>query len=153
MQCTKNKPYELLKTENWLAARVSFSAISPVWKVSNLQLYRCENLLQNSRVRCELCCSGQEMPCGKEQHVEVDQRYDTEELCNQAMKGTLFGFLQVDIHVPDELTDKFSEFCLLFVVDSVPDESIPSSMREYQINKETPWSYACQQDLTFPCIL
>ena len=35
-------------------------------------------------------CSGQEMPCGKEQYVEVDQPNDTEELCNQIMSGELF---------------------------------------------------------------
>ena len=72
------------------------------------------------------------MPCSKEEYVEVDQPYDTEELRNQVMKGMLFGFPQVDIHVPDELIDKFSKFCPLFVVDSIPGELIPSHMREYQ---------------------
>ena len=75
-------------------------------------------------------CTGQEMPCGKEEYVEVDRPNETEVLCNQVMKGTLFGFLQVDIHIPDELIDKFSEFCPLFVVDSI--QSNPSHMREYQ---------------------
>ena len=45
---------------------------------------------------------------------------------------TLFGFLQVDIHILDELTDKFTEFCPLYVVDSLPDELIPSHMCKYQ---------------------
>ena len=40
--------------------------------------------------------------------------YDMVELCNQVMKGTLFGLNQVDIYVPDELIDKLSNFCLLF---------------------------------------
>ena len=79
-----------------------------------------------------LCCSGQEMLCGKEEHVEVDRPDDMEELCNQVMRGELFRFLQVDIHVLNELTDKFSEFCPLFVVDSIPDESIPTHMKECQ---------------------
>ena len=35
-----------------------------------------------------------------------------EELCNQVMRGELFGFLQVDIHVPDYSKERFSEFCL-----------------------------------------
>ena len=78
-----------------------------------------------------LYCSGQEMPCGKEQYVGVDQPNDMEELYNQVMNGELFGFLQVDIHIPDELIDKFSEFCPLFVMDSIPDELIPSLMHEY----------------------
>ena len=79
-----------------------------------------------------LYCSRQEIPCGKEEYIEVDQPYDTLELCNQVMKGTLFRFLQVDIHVLDELIDKFSEFCPLFVMESIPDELIPSHMHEYQ---------------------
>ena len=63
------------------------------------------------------------MPCGKEEYVEVIK----------VIKGTLFGFLQVDIHILDELIDKFSEFCPLFIMDSIPDELIPSHMCEYQI--------------------
>ena len=50
------------------------------------------------------------------------------ELCNKVMNRKLFGFFQVDTHAPDELTDKFSEFCLLFVVDSIPEELIPGHM-------------------------
>ena len=37
MQCAKSKAYELLKTA-WLAAQLSSSVISRVWKVLNLQL-------------------------------------------------------------------------------------------------------------------
>ena len=48
------------------------------------------------------------------------------------MRGELFGFLQVDIHVPNELIDKFREFCPLFVVDTIPEELIPRHMKEYQ---------------------
>ena len=55
---------------------------------------------------------------------------DREELCNQVIKGMVFSFFQVDI--PYEFIDKFSEFCPLFVVDSIPDELIPSQMPEYQ---------------------
>ena len=39
---------------------------------------------------------------------------------------------QVGIHIPDELIDEFSEFCPLFIVDSIPDEIIPSHIKEYQ---------------------
>ena len=80
-----------------------------------------------------LYCFGQEMPCSKEEYVEVDQPYDMEELRNQVMKGMLFGFLQVDIYVLNELIDKFSRFCPLFVVDSIPDELISSHVRVYQM--------------------
>ena len=77
-----------------------------------------------------LNCSRQQMPCGKQGYVEIDQPNDTEESCNQVMNKELFLFLQVDIHVANELIDKFSEFCPLFVVDSIPDKLIPSHMKE-----------------------
>ena len=80
-----------------------------------------------------LYCSRQETPCNKEEYIEVDRPNDMKELCNQVMNRELFGFLQVDIHIPDELIDKFSEFCPLLIVDSIPDELIPSHMREYQM--------------------
>ena len=73
------------------------------------------------------------MPSSKEQYVEVDQPNDTEELCNQVMSGELFRFLQVDIHVPNELIDKFSNSVQSFVNGSIPDKLIPSHMREDQI--------------------
>ena len=61
------------------------------------------------------------MPCGKEQYVEVNWPNDMDDLCNQVMSGELFRLLQIDIHVPNELMDKFSEFCPLLVRDSIPD--------------------------------
>ena len=45
------------------------------------------------------------MLCSKEQYIEANQPNDTEDLCNQVMSGKFFRFLQVDIHVPDELID------------------------------------------------
>ena len=41
------------------------------------------------------------------------------------LKGKVFGFAKVDIKVPDELYDKFSEMRLLLVVQEVPDRDIP----------------------------
>ena len=72
------------------------------------------------------------MPCGKEEYVETSLKESCKELCDQVLRGELFGFLQVDIHVPDELIDKFSEFCLLFIVDTIPNKLIPRHMHEYQ---------------------
>ena len=64
-----------------------------------------------------LYCSGQRMPCGKEQYVKVECPKDPEELCNKVMKGELFWFLQVDIHVPDYLRKGSvnSAPCLLWI--------------------------------------
>ena len=45
--------------------------------------------------------------------------------------GSLFGFAQVDIEVPEDLFEKFSEVSPLFVVQEIPDEQIPEHMHEY----------------------
>ena len=55
-----------------------------------------------------------------------------QELRNQVMKGVLFGFLLVDIHVPEDLKERFSEFCPLFIVDIILKEMILSHMKAYQ---------------------
>ena len=86
------------------------------WDASSLYLY----------------CSGQEMPCGKESYIEVSNPRIIKDLCDKVMMGELFGFLQVDIHVPDGLLEKFSEFSLLFIVDEVPKDKIPQHMKDYQ---------------------
>ena len=72
------------------------------------------------------------MPGDNEEYIEVNGSYDTEEFCTQVMKGMLFGFLQVDIHILNERIVKFREFCPFFVMDSIPGELIPSHMCEYQ---------------------
>ena len=48
------------------------------------------------------------------------------------LKGKVFGFAQVDIEVPDELYDKFSEISPLFVVQEIPDRDIPQEMKIYK---------------------
>ena len=46
--------------------------------------------------------------------------------------GELFGFLQVDIHIPDVLQEKFSEFSLLFIIDSIPEDLVAQHMKDYR---------------------
>ena len=77
------------------------------------------------------------MPCGNEEYVEIEKPNDPElieKLCKDILEDKLFGFLQVDIHVPDNLKEKFSEFSPLFVVDSVPENMIPKYIKDYQKN-------------------
>ena len=136
-QYTKDKPYELPKTSVAGSLSTVFwqyheSGESRIRSHYNTDAKICAIVIGFDANSLYLYCSEQEMPCRKEEYIEVDRPNDMEELCNQVMKGTLFGFLQVNIHIPGELIDKFSEFCPLFVVDSIPDESIPSHMKEYQ---------------------
>ena len=86
------------------------------WDASSLYLY----------------CSGQEMLCGKESYVEGSNPRIIKDLCDKVLTGELFGFLQVHIHVPDGLLEKFSEFSPLFIVDEVPEDKIPQHMKDYQ---------------------
>ena len=66
------------------------------------------------------------MPCGKEEYIEIEKPNDPE------LIEKLFVFLQVDIHVLDNLKEKFSEFSSLFVVDSVPENMIPKHIKDNQ---------------------
>ena len=72
------------------------------------------------------------MPCGKESYIEVSNPRIIKDLCDKVMTSELFGFLQVDIHIPDGLLEKFSEFSPLFIVDEVPEDKIPQHMKDYQ---------------------
>ena len=46
--------------------------------------------------------------------------------------GELFGFLQVDIYVHNELLEKFSEISPLFIIDEVPENQISHHMKDCQ---------------------
>ena len=48
------------------------------------------------------------------------------------LENKFFGFAQVDIEVPHNLKDKFSEMPPLFVVDEIPDNCIPEEMKLYK---------------------
>ena len=79
-----------------------------------------------------LYCLGDEMPCGKEEYVEVKDSNNTEvidRICKAVVNDNLFGFLQVDIYVPEELKEKFREFSPLFVVDEVSEDKVPQHMK------------------------
>ena len=86
-----------------------------------------------------LYCSGDIMPCGKDTLVVNKKPFDQKRIAKfskDVLKGKVFGFAQVDIEVPDELYDKFSEMSPLFVVQEIPDRDIPEEMKIY---KEKNW--------------
>ena len=132
-QCAKNRLYELLMTSMVGRPSIIFCWYHESGKTQiRNDVKICAKVVGCNVNSLYLYCSGQEMPCGKEQYVKVDYPNDMEELCNQVMSRELFGFFQVNIHVPDEIMDKFSGLCPLFVMDRIPDELIPSHMQEYQ---------------------
>ena len=82
-----------------------------------------------------LHCSGNVMPCGKETLTVNRKPYDQKQIAKfskDAFNGNVFGFVQVDIEVPDELYGKFSEITPLFVVQEIPDGSLPEEMKIYK---------------------
>ena len=50
----------------------------------------------------------------------------------RCFKKKILGFAQVDIEVPAEVYDKFSEMLPLFVVQETPDCAIPKEMKIYK---------------------
>ena len=48
------------------------------------------------------------------------------------LKGKVFGFVRVDIEVPDELYDNFREMSWLFVVKGISNCAIPEEMKIYK---------------------
>ena len=82
-----------------------------------------------------LYCSGDVMPCGKETLVVNKKPFDQKRITKfsrHVLKGKVFGFVQVDIEVPDEVYDNFSEMPPLFVVQEISDCDIPEKMKIYQ---------------------
>ena len=72
------------------------------------------------------------MPCGKDTLVENEKWFDQKRIAKSSkdvLKGKVFGFAQVDIELPDERYDKFSEMAPLFLVQEIPDCDIPEKMK------------------------
>ena len=79
--------------------------------------------------------SGDVMPCGKDTLVVNKKPFDQKRIARfskDILKEKVFGFTQVDIEVPDELHDKFSEMSPLFVVQEIPDRDIPDEIKIYK---------------------
>ena len=69
----------------------------------------------------------QDFPCGKEKlfkYPAPKSRRNLKILTRVVQNNDCFGFAQVDIEVPKELHEKFSEMSPLFVVMEIPDEQI-----------------------------
>ena len=97
----KNKSYELLKTGMAGGPSIVFCQYHESGK-SQIHSHQYTDANTSNSVigfyanSLYLHCSGQEMPCSKEEYVEVDQPYDTKELCKQVINRELLRFLQVE---------------------------------------------------------
>ena len=82
-----------------------------------------------------LYCSGDVMSCGKDMLVLDKKPFDQKQIIKfskDILKGNVFGFAHVDIEVPQELYDKFSQVTPLFIVQEINDGGIPEEMKIYK---------------------
>ena len=82
-----------------------------------------------------LYCSGDVMPCGKDKLTVIEKPYvkmQIQTFERNVLEDKFFGFAQVDIKVPHNLKEKFSEMPPLFVMDEIPDNCIPEEMKLYK---------------------
>ena len=159
--CTKNEAYEMLTTGMIGGPSIVFCRYAEAG-VSRIRSHRyidsaagkageagaklradaktCRAVLGLDANSLYLYCSGQEMPCGKEKVFSERQRSwskpsgEKDEIIQNVLNDKLFGFFQVDIEVPEQLLDKFSEFSPLFILSEVPEDQIPQHMHAYKIN-------------------
>ena len=129
--CTKNEAYEMLTTgmiggPSIVFCRYAEAGVSKIRShiYSRADAKICLSVQGLDANSLYLFCSGQEMPCGKEKvfHCDSDEASEAEIIQN-VLNNKLFGFFQVDIEVPEQLREHFSEFSPLryFRSSRVPD--------------------------------
>ena len=138
--CTKNEAYEMLTTgmiggPSIVFCRYAEAGVSQIRSHIYEDAKTCRAVLGLDANSLYLFCSGQEMPCGKEK-VFSSNPEEKDELIQNVLNDKLFGFFQVDIEVPEQLLDKFSEFSPLFILSEVPESQIPQHMHAYKRNTE-----------------
>ena len=85
--------------------------------------------------------------------TEVRRTLDTikikslEQILSEVQNECLFGCVEVDIHVPDHVKEKFSEMCLIFKNICVSCDDIGDFMKayteEHDITTQPPRSLTC----------
>ena len=137
--CTKNEAYEMLKTgmiggPSIVFCRYAEAGVSKIRSHIHKKAKTCQAVLGFDANSLYLFCSGREMPCGKDKVFHCDNEQKRDEIIQNVLNDTLFGFFEVDIEVPERQRDKFSEFSPLFILGEVPEDQIPQHMKNYKIN-------------------
>ena len=135
-ECTKNEAYELLQTGMVGGPAIVFSRYHER-DVTGIRSHQyespklCKTVLGFDANMFYPSTLMLDFPCGKEKLFKVptpEAKHNLEILTRGVQSGLLFGFAQVDIEVPLELHDKFSEMAPLFVVTEIPDDQISEHM-------------------------
>ena len=134
----KNEAYEMLTTgmiggPSIVFCRYAEAGVSQIRSHIYEDAKTCRAVLGLDANSLYLFCSGQEMPCGKEKVFSTNPE-EKDKLIQNVLNDKFFGFFQVDIEVPEQLMDKFSEFSPLFILSEVPEDQIPQHMQDYKIN-------------------
>ena len=136
--CTKNEAYEMLTTgmiggPSIVFCRYAEAGVSQIRSHIYEDAKTCRAVLGLDANSLYLFCSGQEMPCGKEKVFQANPE-EKDKIIQNVLNDKLFGFFQVDIEVPEQLLDKFSEFSPLFILSEVREDQILQHMQDYKIN-------------------
>ena len=138
-KCTKNEAYELLQMGMVGGPAIVFCRYHER-NVTGIRSHvyekprNCKTILGYDANMLYPSTLTQDFPCGKEKLFKVPTlgaKHNLEVLTRGVQNGSLFGFAQVDIEVPEKLFEKFSEMSPLFVVQEIPNDQIPEHMHEY----------------------
>ena len=138
--CEKTAAYELLRTGMVGGPAQVFTRCMKKTSHARPHLYEEKSKLTKSIIgydanRLYFYCSGDVMPCGKDTLVVNKKLFDQKRIVKfskDVLKRNVLGFAQVDIEVPEQLYDKFSEMLPLFVFQEIPDRDIPEEMKIYK---------------------
>ena len=140
---TKNEAYEMLTTgmiggPSIVFCRYAEAGVSQIRSHIYQHAKTCRAVLGFDANSLYLFCSGQEMPCGKEKVFSErsgrsQRSEEKDKLIQNVLNDKLFGFFEVDIEVPEQLWNHFSEFSPLFILSEVPEDQILQHMQDYKI--------------------
>ena len=94
----------------------------------------CKKILGYDANALYLSTMNRDMPCwrGRVVHHELSrQEAEAYSLSRRVKEEKVFGFVEVDIHVPKGLWGVFEEMCPFFYNKAIPDECVPQSMKDY----------------------
>ena len=71
--------------------------------------------------------TGQVMPCGKGK--VIDYKNNVDKFIDNVLSDRFFGFATINIHVPENLKDKFKDIAPLFINAEIPKEFLSDDMK------------------------
>lgn len=120
---------------------IRYDAVKKSFVIINHREEVVKKILGYDAASLYLFCLGQVMPGGR-------LRFDTRDrslviVLEEVLSGVLFGFLEVDIHVPEHLKTRFAEMPPIFKNIEIPWEAIGPFMQQFYqppgpINRQDP---------------